>query len=102
MFTVLESQTAEAVTALSVVSTSNNLAEVLDQIDAVYIGTPPMSHAFLTGQAIAAGKHVLLEKPLAASLEDWLVYLVASTQSTRVVHLHVRPLCLFVCSLFHV
>ena len=46
------------------------LAAVLDFVDAVYIGTTPTSHKALVEEALAAGKHVLLEKPIAASAAD--------------------------------
>jgi predicted dehydrogenase len=36
-------------------------------VDAVAIATPPRTHYALAGQAIDAGKHVLVEKPLAES-----------------------------------
>jgi predicted dehydrogenase len=39
-------------------------------IDAVYVCTPPDSHAEYTLPAIAAGKHVLVEKPMAANVAD--------------------------------
>ena len=39
-------------------------------IDAVYICTPADSHAEYARAAIAAGKHVLVEKPMAAELPD--------------------------------
>lgn len=38
-------------------------------VDAVAIATPPYLHAGQLCDALAAGKHVLLEKPMAASLE---------------------------------
>src|SRR5262245_2581310 len=39
-------------------------------LDAVVIATPTSSHRELGGAALAAGKHVFLEKPLAGTLED--------------------------------
>ncbi|CAN5618020.1 Gfo/Idh/MocA family oxidoreductase [soil metagenome] len=39
-------------------------------VDAVIIVTPPQTHLQLARQAFGAGKPVLMEKPLAASLED--------------------------------
>ena len=39
----------------------------LDHVDAVVIATPPSTHVGLALQALAAGKHVVLEKPMATS-----------------------------------
>jgi predicted dehydrogenase len=44
-----------------------SLETVLSEIDAVVIATPPSSHGALGLAAIAAGKHVLIEKPLAVT-----------------------------------
>lgn len=41
-------------------------------IDAVVIATPPSVHVELTTRALAAGKHVLVEKPFALSSRDAL------------------------------
>ncbi len=46
------------------------LAEALDDIDAVVIATPPESHYDLTAEAITAGKHALVEKPMATTTAD--------------------------------
>src|SRR4051794_1766511 len=45
-------------------------AEVLgdDRVDAVVVATPTRTHVELTTAALAAGKHVLCEKPLATSV----------------------------------
>jgi predicted dehydrogenase len=44
-----------------------DLDEALPHVDAVIIATPPASHAPLGLKAIAAGKHVLIEKPMATT-----------------------------------
>jgi predicted dehydrogenase len=46
------------------------LVDVLDDVDAVLVATPPGSHATIARQAVEAGKHVLVEKPLTTSVED--------------------------------
>ena len=55
---------------LPAVMASSCLADVLPLCDIVYVATLPSSHASVTVEALAAKKHVLLEKPLAVSLED--------------------------------
>lgn len=40
-----------------------------DEIDAVIISTPPNTHEVLASAALRAGKHVLLEKPMAPTIE---------------------------------
>src|SRR4051812_46599431 len=42
--------------------------EALPHVDAVVIATPPSSHKPLGLAAIAQGKHLLIEKPLATTL----------------------------------
>jgi predicted dehydrogenase len=50
------------------VRTSQNLAEMLDSdVEAVIIATPVRTHFQLARAALLAGKHVMVEKPLAAT-----------------------------------
>jgi predicted dehydrogenase len=44
--------------------------ELLDCSDAIYITAPNTRHVDLALEAVAAGKHVFCEKPLATTLED--------------------------------
>ena len=51
---------------------TDSLARVLadDAVDAVYVCTHHDSHATIAEQAAAAGKHIMMEKPLALTLAD--------------------------------
>lgn len=48
-------------------SSYQRLDDAIDAVDAVVIATPPTTHFPLALAAIQAGKHVLIEKPLATS-----------------------------------
>ena len=63
-----------------------NFDELLkdSRIDGVVIATPSNSHAELCERALAANKHVFVEKPLAGALEDALRIADAARQSNRV------------------
>ena len=47
-----------------------DLGSALPEVDAVVIATPPTSHTPLALAAMEAGKHVLVEKPLATTSKD--------------------------------
>jgi predicted dehydrogenase len=57
-----------AATYPSVESTATDLDDVLDRVDAVLVATQPASHAAVALKALTAGKHALVEKPLATSV----------------------------------
>jgi predicted dehydrogenase len=59
-----------AATYPSVESTATDLDDVLDHVDAVLVATQPASHAAVALKALKAGKHALVEKPLATSVAD--------------------------------
>jgi predicted dehydrogenase len=67
-----EQRTAKFSNRYAGVRTSPSLDEVLDDpdVDAVSIATPPRTHHALVKRALEAGKHVLVEKPLATSVAD--------------------------------
>eukprot|EP00933_Yihiella_yeosuensis_P033334 TRINITY_DN27065_c0_g1_i1.p1 TRINITY_DN27065_c0_g1~~TRINITY_DN27065_c0_g1_i1.p1 ORF type:complete len:381 (-),score=66.30 TRINITY_DN27065_c0_g1_i1:238-1320(-) len=60
---------------------ATSLAPVLELCDIVYIGTTPGAHAPLVLEALNAGKHILLEKPLAATPEDADIIVKASVEA---------------------
>jgi len=47
-----------------------SLAELLDQVDAVTVVVPTPAHYAVAKEALALGKHVLIEKPIAATLAE--------------------------------
>src|SRR5438876_129899 len=47
-----------------------DMTAILADVDAVIIATPPETHGSLVRQALEAGKHVLVEKPLTTDRED--------------------------------
>jgi predicted dehydrogenase len=68
------------------VRTTRELDSVLADpaIEAVVIATPPQSHAAVAGRALRAGKHVLVEKPLATRLDDALALAELAAAGGRV------------------
>jgi myo-inositol 2-dehydrogenase/D-chiro-inositol 1-dehydrogenase len=57
--------------------------ELLDRSDAVYITAPNTRHVDLALRALAAGKHVFCEKPMAVTLEDARRVLEAANASSK-------------------
>lgn len=57
------------------------LEAALPEVDAVVVATPPQSHAAVALQALQAGKHVLVEKPLATSTAEAQVLVEAARRA---------------------
>ncbi|QSO51361.1 Gfo/Idh/MocA family oxidoreductase [Alicyclobacillus curvatus] len=53
------------------------------EIDVVSICTPPSTHAQIAIDCLLSGKHVLVEKPMAASLEECDAMIAAAEQSGK-------------------
>jgi len=68
-------------------------------VDAVVVAVPPKWHLELTVQALAAGKHVLVEKPAFPQLVDYATVRDARDRARRVVLIgendHYKPLAVY-------
>lgn len=79
-------KTADRAKRFEIDRPATSLADVFDVCDAVTIATPPLTHGSLVLEAVAAGKHVLCEKPFARDVEE-ARSLLAAAEGTGVVHL---------------
>jgi predicted dehydrogenase len=77
---------AQALAADSGIRAYADIDELLadPNIDIVVNITPPIAHATVTEQAVAAGKHVYVEKPIAATVADAQHMLEAADRADRV------------------
>lgn len=80
-------RSAAAVSAFPAVGATRSFEELLPLVDAVILATHPSTHASLGLAALSAGRHVLVEKPLALNSRDaqMLVDAAESTGSTLMV-----------------
>lgn len=69
---------AEALANFPALSIATSLADIIDQVDAVVVATPPEYHAPIALRALRAGLHALVEKPLATTGEDALAMVRAA------------------------
>ena len=56
--------------AFPTVDVAPDLGSVLHRVQGVVVATPPCNHAEVALEALRAGKHVLIEKPVATSLKQ--------------------------------
>lgn len=61
---------AEALAAEHGTTCQRNLSQLLDQVDAVVVAAPTIDHRTLGCEVLKRGLHLLVEKPVAASLEE--------------------------------
>ncbi|HXJ66870.1 MAG TPA: Gfo/Idh/MocA family oxidoreductase [Actinomycetota bacterium] len=76
-----DSRLVELKQAFPSLEVASSLDDVLDQCDAFVIATPPSTHASLALTALGAGKHVLVEKPLATRSVDARRMMEAAAES---------------------
>ena len=80
-------RTAERAAFFGIPVAAHHVEAVLDSdVDAVVIATPPATHHDLVMQALAAGKHVLCEKPFSLDLGQAQQMLAAADESGLVAH----------------
>jgi predicted dehydrogenase len=61
---------AEARRSYPAAESAHRLDDVLQRVDAVVVATPPSVHAEIALQALRHGRHALVEKPLATTVDD--------------------------------
>jgi predicted dehydrogenase len=69
----LDLSRAEALAGTLGASGFDDLSSLLAQVDALVVATPAVAHGGVARAAIDAGRHCLVEKPLAATHEDALI-----------------------------
>ncbi|GAA4715147.1 Gfo/Idh/MocA family oxidoreductase [Pedococcus ginsenosidimutans] len=74
-------RTASLLRGMPGARTFEDLPSALPEVDAVVLATPPTTHAPLALAAIAAGKHVLVEKPMATTSADGRRLVEAATEA---------------------
>jgi|GEM_PF-94690 len=70
------------------VETYDDASQLLEEedVDAVVVATPPHAHATLCIAALAAGRDVFVEPPLALSIEECRQVVQAARKADRIVH----------------
>lgn len=61
---------AEALAAEHITTSYPDLGELLDQVEAVVVAAPTVEHRMIGCEALKRGLHLMVEKPVATSLEE--------------------------------
>jgi len=67
----------------------DSVDSLIAECDVVNVCTPPQTHAEIAFKALAAGRHLIIEKPMVIRSEDWLAIRSAAEQakvSVTVIH----------------
>ncbi|MEK6299757.1 MAG: Gfo/Idh/MocA family oxidoreductase [Acidobacteriota bacterium] len=80
----LDAERAEKLVRSTEAAVSNDAAQLIDRVDAVYVATPNTKHTEFALAAIDAGKHVFCEKPMATTLTNAKAILDRALASPRV------------------
>lgn len=85
----IREEAAQALAANSIAQTASTFDELIHHpdIDAIVIATPNGFHAEMAIQAMEAGKHVLLEKPMALNAQDAEAVTVVADRYDRILHI---------------
>lgn len=77
-------QAASRAKQFAIKTVSHSVEDLLKHdLDAVHVLTPPSSHAAIAIQALRQGCHVLVEKPLAESMEDCNAIIAAAQETGK-------------------
>jgi len=71
-------------TARTATTTDHEALVETDGLDAVYVGVPPLAHREVVADALAAGRHVICEKPIAADTETGREMTALAEETDRV------------------
>jgi 2-alkyl-3-oxoalkanoate reductase len=67
----------------------DRLDQLIGDCDVVDVCTPPQSHATIAEQAIAGGRHLVMEKPVVTRLADWeRISAQVAARSTKLAVIH--------------
>jgi predicted dehydrogenase len=71
VFDVDPASAARQVKEFGVERTFSTVDELIARCAVIDICTPPQTHAAIAGQAVASGRHLVIEKPVVTRLGDW-------------------------------